>query len=158
MLKTSFLKIELKPGLMRNGEFSISCFLFFDFYSSVQSLSRVQLFVTPWTAARQASLSITNSRSLLKLMSTESMMPSNYLILCCPLLLLPSIFYKNLYKWILWVYFQRLGKPSSQHPPNPPFSPQVWPSSITLGSHNTMRTIQSFINARWLLVIKTALH
>ena len=45
--------------------------------------------VTPWTAARQASLSITNSRSLLKLMSTESVMPSNYLILCCPLLLLP---------------------------------------------------------------------
>ena len=48
--------------------------------------------VTPGTAARQASLSITNSRSLLKLMSIESVMPSNYLILCCPLLLLPSIF------------------------------------------------------------------
>ena len=59
---------------------------------SVQSLSRVQLFVTPWTAARQASLSITNSRSLLKLMSIESVMPSNHLILCRPLLLLPSIF------------------------------------------------------------------
>ena len=52
----------------------------------------VQLFVTPWTVARQASLSITNSWSLLKLMSTESVMPSNHLILCCPLLLLPSIF------------------------------------------------------------------
>ena len=60
--------------------------------SSVQSLSRVQLFVTPWTAARQASLSITNSQSLLKLMSIKLVMPSNYLILCCPLLLLPSIF------------------------------------------------------------------
>ena len=60
--------------------------------SSVQLLSRVQLFVTPWTAARQASLSITNSQSLLKLMSIESMMPSNHLILYCPLLLLPSIF------------------------------------------------------------------
>ena len=60
--------------------------------SSVQSLSHVQLFVTPWTAARQASLSITNSRSLLKLMSIESVMPSNHLILCRPLLLLPSIF------------------------------------------------------------------
>ena len=55
-------------------------------------LSRVQLFATPWTAARQASLSITNSRSLLKFMSTESVMPSSHLILCCPLLLLPSIF------------------------------------------------------------------
>ena len=61
-------------------------------FSSVQSLSRAQLFVTPWTAARQASLSITNSRSLLKLMSIESVMSSNHLILCHPLLLLPSIF------------------------------------------------------------------
>ena len=59
---------------------------------SVQSLSCVQLFVTPWTAACQASLSITNSWSLLKLMSIELVMPSNYLILCHPLLLLPSIF------------------------------------------------------------------
>ena len=59
--------------------------------SSVQSLSRVRLFVTPWTAARQASLSITNSQSLLKLMPIESVMPSNHLILCLPLLLLPSI-------------------------------------------------------------------
>ena len=61
-------------------------------FSSVQSLSHVRLFATPWTAACQASLSITNSRSLLKLMSIESVMPSNQLILCCPLLLLPSIF------------------------------------------------------------------
>jgi len=61
-------------------------------FSSVQLLSHVQLFVTPWTAARQASLSITNSQSSLKLMSTESVMPSNHLILCHPLLLLPSIF------------------------------------------------------------------
>ena len=60
--------------------------------SSVQSLSHVQLFVTPCTAAHQASLSITNSWSLLKLMSIESAMPSNHLVLCCPLLLLPSIF------------------------------------------------------------------
>ena len=60
--------------------------------SSVQSLSRVQLFVTPWTAACQACLSITNSWSLPKLMSIELVMPSNHLILCCPLLLLPSIF------------------------------------------------------------------
>ena len=60
--------------------------------SSVQSLGRVQLFVTLWTAAQQASLSITNSWSLLKSMSIESVMPSNHLILCHPLLLLPSIF------------------------------------------------------------------
>ena len=61
-------------------------------FSSVQSLSRVQLFVTPWTAARQASLSITNSRSLPKLMSIKSVMSSSHLILCRPLLPLPSIF------------------------------------------------------------------
>ena len=60
--------------------------------SSVQSLNCVRLFVTPWTAARQASLSITNARSLLKLMSIKLVIPSNHLILCCPLLLLPSIF------------------------------------------------------------------
>ena len=58
----------------------------------VQSLSHVRLFVPPWTAAYQASLSITNSRSLLKLISIESLIPSNHLILCCPLILLPSIF------------------------------------------------------------------
>ena len=61
-------------------------------FSSVQSLSYVWPFVTPWTAACQASLSITNSRSLLKLMSIESVMPSNHLILCRPLLFPPSIF------------------------------------------------------------------
>ena len=60
--------------------------------SSVQSLSRVWLFATPWTAASQASLSITNSHSPPKPMSIESVMPSNHLILCRPLLLLPSIF------------------------------------------------------------------
>ena len=69
-------------------------FLNFDdvsMFSSVQSLSRVQLFVTPWTTARQASLSINNSRSSPKPMSIESVMPSNHLILCRPLLRLPSI-------------------------------------------------------------------
>ena len=60
-------------------------------FNSVQSLSRVQLFATPWIAARQAYLSITNSRSSLKLTSIESMMPSSHLILCCPLLLLPLV-------------------------------------------------------------------
>ena len=61
-------------------------------FSSVQSLSHVRLFASPWTAACQASLSITSCGSLLKLMSFDSVMPSNHLILCCPLLLLPSIF------------------------------------------------------------------
>ena len=65
--------------------FIIHCF------SSVQSLSRVQLFATPWIAARQASLSLTNTRSSLKLTSIELVMPSSDLILCCPLLLLPPI-------------------------------------------------------------------
>ena len=60
--------------------------------SSVHSLSHVRLFATPWTTAHQASLPITKSQSLLKLLSIESVMPSNHLILCCPLLLLPSIF------------------------------------------------------------------
>ena len=62
------------------------------YISSVQSLRCVQLFAAPWTAARQTSLSITNCRSLLKVMSIESGMPFNHLILCCPLLLPPSVF------------------------------------------------------------------
>ena len=61
-------------------------------FSSVQSFICVRLFATPWTSAHQASMSITNSPSLLKLMSIKSVMPSNLLILCCPLFLLPSIF------------------------------------------------------------------
>ena len=69
----------------------IKLWIFFHLLLSVQSLSQVQLFVTPWTGARQASLSITNSRSLLKLMSIELVIPSNHLILCHPLFLLPSI-------------------------------------------------------------------
>ena len=75
------------PNCWSGGEENkIRCF------SSVQSLSRVRLFATPWNAARQASLSITNSQSLLKLVSIESVMPSNHLIFCRPLLLPPSIF------------------------------------------------------------------
>ena len=79
---------ELKSLLMKVKEETEKV----GFSQSVQLLSRVQLFVTPWTTAWQASLSVTNSWSLLKLMSTESMMPSNHLILCHPLLLQPSIF------------------------------------------------------------------
>ena len=72
-------------------------------FSSVQLLSCVQLFATPWTAARQASLCITNSRSPPKPMSIESVMPSNHLILCRPLLLLPSLSlsqHQGLFKWV----------------------------------------------------------
>ena len=71
---------------------TITIILYYIAFSSVQSLSRVWLFATPWTAARQASLSITNSRSLPKPMSIESVTPSNNLILCRPVFLLPSIF------------------------------------------------------------------
>ena len=72
--------------IIGGGGYSCDCF------SSVQSLSHIRLFVTPWTAAHQASLSITSSRKLLKLMSIKSVIPSNHLILCHPLLLLPSVF------------------------------------------------------------------
>ena len=79
------LKATVGPWLVKAIR---SCFQF----TSVQSLSHVHLLVTPWAVAHQASLSITKSWSWLKLMSIESVMPSNHLIPCCPLLLLPSIF------------------------------------------------------------------
>ena len=79
-----------KAGLKLNIQ--ITKFMASGPFSSVQSLSYIWLFVTPWTAARQVSLSITNSQSLHQLISIELMMSSNHLILCCPLLLLPSIF------------------------------------------------------------------
>ena len=94
-------------------------------FSSIQSLSLVWLFATPWTAARQASLSITNSRSPLKPMSIESMMPSNHLILCHPLLLPPSIFpsirvFSNesalLIRWPKYWTFSFNISPSNEHP------------------------------------------
>ena len=84
-----FTKNLLQP---KESYLSDHLYSVFSLFSSVQSLSCVQLFVTPWTAARQASLSITNAQSLLKFMSIESVMPSNQLILCCPLLLPPSTF------------------------------------------------------------------
>jgi len=85
-------------------------------FSSIQALSHVWLFATPWTAARQASLSITNSRSLLKLRSVESVMPSNHLILCCTLILLPSIFpsirvFSNESAFELWCWRRLLRVP-----------------------------------------------
>ena len=85
----------LQTPLHRNAHplktYSSSLFTVCSVFSSVQSLSRVRLFATPWIAACQASLSITNSRNLLKLISIESVMPSSHLILCRPLLLLPPI-------------------------------------------------------------------
>ena len=94
-------------------------------FSSVQSLSHVRLFVTPWTAARQSSLSIINSQSLPKLMSIEPVMPSNHLILCRPLLLLPSIFpsirvFSNesalRIRWPKYWSFSFNISPSNEHP------------------------------------------
>jgi len=94
-------------------------------FSSVQSLSRVQLFVTACTSARQASLSIENSQSLLRLMSTESVLPSKHLIFCRPLLLLPSIlpsirvFSKEsvlCIKWPKYWSFSFSISPSNEHP------------------------------------------
>ena len=74
------------------NEISSSVVNYYSNKAVVQSPSRVRLFATPWTAAHQASLSLTISRSLSKFMSTASVMPSSHLILCCPLLLLPSTF------------------------------------------------------------------
>ena len=94
-------------------------------FSSVQSLSHVWLFATPWTAAHQASLSITSSWSLPKLMSIESVIPSNHLILCCPLLFLHSIFpsirvFSNesalCIRWPKYWSFSFNISPSSEHP------------------------------------------
>ena len=91
--------IMWKPCMCKDREYVKTFVLSTQFYckpktafSSVQSVSRVRLFATPWTAARPASLSIAKSRSLLRLMSIESVMPFNHLILCQPLLLPPSIF------------------------------------------------------------------
>ena len=94
-------------------------------FSSMQSLSRVQLFATPWMAARQASLSITNSQSLLRLMSIESVMPSSRLILCRPLHLLPPIppsirVFSNestlCMRWPKYWNFSFSVSPSNEHP------------------------------------------
>ena len=93
-------------------------------FSSVQSLGPVPFFVTPWTAAHQASLSILNSQSLLKLMSIGSVMPSNHLILCHPLLLLPAIFpnirvFSNEsalhIRWPKYWSFSFIVSPSNEH-------------------------------------------
>ena len=97
-LKSSFTAGFALGGIhcMHLDKCIMTCIYHYSFtqnnFSSVQWLSRVRLFETPWTAARQASLSITNSRSLLQFPSMELVMPSDHLIFCRPLLLLPSIF------------------------------------------------------------------
>ena len=107
-----------KPGMLQS--------------SSVQLLSQVQFSVTPWTVIRQASLSITNSQSLLKLMPIELVMSSNHLILCCPLLLLPSVFpslrvFSNEsvlpIRWPKYWSFPFSISPSSEH--SGPISPRM---------------------------------
>ena len=99
-------------------------------FTSVESLSCVQLFVTPWTAAWQDSLIITNSQSLLKFMSIELVMPSNHLILCHPLLLLPSIFpsirvFSN--ESVLWIRW-----------------PKYWSFSFSISPSNEYSVLISF--------------
>ena len=118
-------------------------------FSSVQSLSRVQLFVTPWTTACQVSLSITNSWSLPKLMSIEAVMPSNHLILCCPLLLLPSIFpsirvFSNesalCIRWPKYWSFSFNIRPSNEHLD---WSPLGWTGWIPLQSKGLLRVFSN---------------
>ena len=108
------MKLEQLAG---NGQYKV--------FSLVQSFSRVQLFATPWTTTHQASLFITSSQSLLKLMSIESVMPSNHLILCLPLFLPPSIFpsitvFSNesalRIRWPKYWSFSFNISPSDEHP------------------------------------------
>ena len=99
-------------------------------FSSIQSLTRVPLFVTPWTAARQASLSITISRSSLRLTSIESVMPSSHLILCCLLLLLPLIFCSSrVFSNVSAVHVRR---------------PKYWSFSFSISSSNEYSGLSSF--------------
>ena len=121
-------------------------------FSSVQLPSRVRLFVTPWTAARQASMSIFNSHSLLKLMSIESVMPSNHLIFCCPLLLLPSIFpsikvfsYESVLRsrWPKYWSFNFTISPSNEYSG---WFPLGWTGWISLQSKELSRVYHDFIH------------
>ena len=116
--------------------------LLFLLFNSVQSLSHVRLFAPPWTAARQASLSITNSRSSLKLMPTESVMPSSHLILCRSLLLLPSIFPSVSF------FFPNLSNESVLHIR----WPKYWSISFSISPSNEYSGLISF-RIDWLDII-----
>ena len=118
-------------------------------FSLVQSLSCVRLFVTPWTAAHQASLFITNSRSLLKLISIELVMSSNHLILWHPLLLLPSVFHSIrvfsnesalCMRWPKYWSFSFNISPSNEHPGR---SPLEWTGWISLQSKGLSRVFSN---------------
>ena len=122
------LSMSISLFSMFVNKFFNTIFLDSIYMRSVQLLSRVWLFVTPWTAARQASLSITNSQSPPKPMSIESVMPSNHLILCHPLLLLHSIFpsirvFSNesalCIRWPKYWSFSFNISPSNEHPDLP---------------------------------------
>ena len=130
-------------------------FIFYSLqFSSVKSLSRVWLFATPWTAARQASLSVTNSRSPPKTMSTESVMPSNHLILCHPLLLLPSIFpsirvFSNEsglhIRWPKFWSFSFNISPSNEHPRLISFRMDWLDLLAVQGTHKVGKTLKSLL-------------
>ena len=116
---------KIEKGVCQGCTLSPCLFNLYAEFSSVQLLSCVQLFETPWTAAHQASLFITNSRSLLKLMFIESLMPFNHLILCCPLLLPPSVLpsirvFSNAsalhIRWPKYWSFSFSISPSNEHP------------------------------------------
>ena len=129
-------------------------------FSSVQSLSRVQLFATPRTAAHQASLSITNSWSLPKLTSIELVMSSNHLILCCPLLLLPSIFpsirvFSNesvlRIRWPKYWSFSFSISPSNEYSRLIPFS-MNWLDLLALSAPNAGKDAEKLYHSPILLV------
>ena len=149
----------------------MACRILVSQFSSVQSLSCVQLFVTPWTAAHQASLSITNSRSPPKPMSIEAMIPSNHLILCHPHLLLPSIFpsikvFSN--ESALHIKWPKIGVSASTTvlPMNTQdWSPLGWTGWISLQSQGLSRvfsntTVQKhqFFGAQLSLYSNTHIH
>ena len=136
--------------------------------SSVQSLSRVQLFMTPWTATCQASLFITNSQSSPKLMSTESVMPSSRLVLCCPLLLLPSIFHSiNVFsresvlhiRWPKYWNFSFSINPSNEYSGLISFSMDwldllaVWGTLKNLLQHHSSNTSNEWLHMQLIYVI-----
>ena len=119
-------------------------------FNSIQSLSRVRFFGTPWTAAHQASLSITNSRSLPKLMFIESVMPSNHLLLCRPLLLLPSIpasgFYQMSQLFASGGQSNGVSASTSVLPMNTQdWSPLGWTGWISLQSKGLSRVLSNTI-------------
>ena len=130
--------------------------------SSVQLLSRVQLLTIPWTAARQASLSLTNPRSLLKLMPIESMMPSNHLILCHLILLLPSIFpsirvFSNEsplhIRWPKYWSFSLSISPSNEHPGLISFT-MAWLDLLVV--HGTLKSLLQHYSSKASVLRRSA--